>query len=115
MYDYFEAAAEFIDLCNPLHYDINKEANNRKRRVLVHCAMGISRSATLTIAYLMSRSNILNKTEQKILTHIQQNLESLDLEIETKISEQNVKENLWSPQTFQQHRNNKDLTKRSRK
>lgn len=113
LYDYFEAAATYIDLCNPLNYDISQEPMKRKRRILVHCAMGISRSATITIAYLMSRANILNKSEQKLLDHIQTNLEELDKEIETEINENKV--NGWSPKIFEHHRENKDWTKRERK
>lgn len=113
LYDYFEAAASFIDLCNPLNYDINNEANNKKRKIMVHCAMGISRSATITISYLMSRPNLLNKSEQKLLDHIQTNLEALDQKIESKINETNS--NGWSPKIFEQHRMNKDWTKRVRK
>eukprot|EP01084_Bolivina_argentea_P195346 335137_1 len=115
LYDYFEAAADFIDLCNPLNYDINKEPNKRKRRVLVHCAMGISRSATITISYLMSRAFVFNKTERKIISHIQEKMESFDNHIESKIKEKHFDGTGFSKKMFEDHKNNKDLTKRIRK
>ena len=76
--------------------------------------MGISRSATITISYLLSRKIILNKTEQKILRHIQENLELFDNEIETKINQRNINGNTWNSKIFEKHRNNKDFTKRHR-
>lgn len=44
---HFEEAFEIID-----------DARRTNGRILVHCAMGISRSATIVIAYLMSRYNM---------------------------------------------------------
>ena len=48
---HFEEAIELID-----------DARQTNGRILVHCAMGISRSATIVIAYLMSRYNLTLKT-----------------------------------------------------
>lgn len=44
---HFEEAFEIID-----------DARRTNGRILVHCAMGISRSATIVIAYIMSRYNM---------------------------------------------------------
>ncbi|KAH9500808.1 Dual specificity protein phosphatase 6 [Bulinus truncatus] len=44
---YFPEAIRFID-----------EARNNQKGVLVHCLAGISRSVTVTVAYLMSRANM---------------------------------------------------------
>eukprot|EP01083_Nonionella_stella_P001396 4009_1 len=112
LYEYFEAAVCFIDSCNPLNYDIQKEPDQRKRRILVHCAMGISRSATITIAYLMSRANLLNQTEQQIMSHIQQQLQLLDEEIEAKIDNNCPwMDNEWKHES---HEINVEVTKRTR-
>ncbi|XP_069096966.1 dual specificity protein phosphatase 13A-like [Pleurodeles waltl] len=51
---YFYSAAEFID----------KALNTTGARILVHCAVGISRSATLVLAYLMIRHHL--RLEQAI-------------------------------------------------
>lgn len=45
---YFSAAIAFID----------KIVQDKGKRVLVHCAMGVSRSATIVIAYLMHKEGI---------------------------------------------------------
>ena len=45
---YFSAAFAFID----------KIIQDEGKRVLVHCAMGVSRSATIVIAYLMHKERI---------------------------------------------------------
>lgn len=48
---HFEEAFEIID-----------DARRTNGRILVHCAMGISRSATIVIAYIMSRYNMSLRT-----------------------------------------------------
>ncbi|XP_073703926.1 uncharacterized protein [Garra rufa] len=47
--DYFFPAAQFI----------HQALSNPKNKVLVHCKMGISRSATLVLAYLMIHHNMM--------------------------------------------------------
>ncbi|ESO85488.1 hypothetical protein LOTGIDRAFT_154978 [Lottia gigantea] len=44
---YFEEAIEFID-----------DARQNKRRVLIHCQAGVSRSATITIAYILKHTKM---------------------------------------------------------
>ena len=53
--------AFFLKLTDHSHEAINTGDN----KVLVHCAMGISRSASVVIAYLMHRSSI---SENSLLT-----------------------------------------------
>ena len=101
LFDYFEASACFIDECNPLNYDLFQQ---KKRKILVHCAMGISRSATIIISYLMARSFLLSDKEQGILNDIQHKMELFDKALEHKLDKQ----------TLDKHRNNKDYTKRTR-
>ncbi|XP_063291431.1 dual specificity protein phosphatase 13A-like [Pelobates fuscus] len=48
MSKYFYSASEFI----------HKALNNTEARLLVHCVVGISRSATLVLAYLMIHHNL---------------------------------------------------------
>ena len=52
LFDYMDAAACFIDECNPRS---NADAAMKQNRMLVHCAAGVSRSASVVISYLMSR------------------------------------------------------------
>lgn len=60
--NYFKVAHEFIDLCNP---NINNNNDNDKPcKILVHCAMGISRSASIIISYLMNRNIIIDDLYQ---------------------------------------------------
>ena len=48
---HFESAADFIQ--NALTQDENPENTQNRNRVLVHCEMGVSRSSSLVLAYLM--------------------------------------------------------------
>ncbi|XP_050440852.1 dual specificity protein phosphatase 3-like isoform X2 [Adelges cooleyi] len=48
--EYFDSVSNFID-----------DALSQKGKVLVHCIMGISRSATITIAYLMIKKGMRAK------------------------------------------------------
>ena len=66
IYDYFLACKQFIDECNPAI------TNNNDNKILVHCAMGKSRSSTIVISYLMT--SIINMTQQEMnrLQHIRQ-------------------------------------------
>ena len=51
LYSYFNAAAEFIDQCNPMY-----TTSNPQNRILIHCAAGVSRSSSTVISYLIHRS-----------------------------------------------------------
>ena len=44
-----------IDFCEELSLEIDKELKEKNKKVYVHCAQGISRSATLIIYYIMTR------------------------------------------------------------
>ena len=64
--DYFEVSHKFIDLCNP---DISN--NNSEYKILVHCAMGVSRSASFIISYLMNRNiNINNLNDTTVINEV---------------------------------------------
>eukprot|EP01084_Bolivina_argentea_P197110 337837_1 len=69
LFDYFDAANKFIDECNPL---IN---NNCKNKILIHCAAGVSRSASIVISYLMSRNILYNHIEKNIIDEIRRQLQ----------------------------------------
>lgn len=56
--EYFDAATAFIDTVNP---KMNEENSDHHLKLLVHCAVGRSRSATIIIQYLMRRGvNVQN-------------------------------------------------------
>jgi len=57
LFPYFQETTEFID-----------NALKRNEGVLVHCQMGVSRSATLIIAYLMKKENLLKDAAFKIVS-----------------------------------------------
>ena len=73
LFDYMEAAAQFIDECNP--YFNNDDNHNNKNKILIHCAAGVSRSASIVLSYLMSREIKWNDTEKNIIDVIRQELE----------------------------------------
>lgn len=51
LYDYFKAAAAFIDECNPMY-----TTSYPQNRILIHCRAGVSRSASTVISYLIHRA-----------------------------------------------------------
>jgi protein-tyrosine phosphatase len=58
---------EDISLYFKSTYDLISAVRNRKERVLVHCRQGVSRSATIVIAYLMRKYKYsLNKAFEKL-------------------------------------------------
>ena len=50
-------AAEFVQI-QKLYRKINKEYPENKHKVLVHCAMGMSRSATSVMMFIMKQFGI---------------------------------------------------------
>lgn len=114
LYDYFEAACQFIDLCNP-HINTNNKINKKtsendekkenntvdnkekKYKILVHCAMGISRSATIVMSYLMSRNIVLNENDWDILIKNVRsdiiNYENVIYQTELKLKRENEEKN----------------------
>jgi len=62
---YFQAAADFIDQCNPKY-----TTSSTQNRILIHCAAGISRSSTTVISYLIQRSIDWNPVEKDCLNMI---------------------------------------------
>eukprot|EP01113_Clastostelium_recurvatum_P019745 TRINITY_DN2331_c0_g1_i6.p1 TRINITY_DN2331_c0_g1~~TRINITY_DN2331_c0_g1_i6.p1 ORF type:complete len:495 (+),score=123.65 TRINITY_DN2331_c0_g1_i6:46-1485(+) len=54
--EYFDHALKFIE---------NARAANSKAKILVHCAMGISRSSSIAIAYLMKKNKWSYETAHK--------------------------------------------------
>merc|ERR1712192_107016 len=59
LYQFMEAAACFIDECNP------HSSTNKRNKILVHCAAGVSRSASVVMAYLISRRIEWTETERR--------------------------------------------------
>uniref|UniRef100_A0A3Q3WD82 Dual specificity protein phosphatase n=1 Tax=Mola mola TaxID=94237 RepID=A0A3Q3WD82_MOLML len=78
---YFTAAADFI----------HKALKNKDGRVLVHCIMGVSRSATLVLAYLMLRQRFtlrdaLRHVAQKRAIYPNQHFLSLLLKLDERLA-----------------------------
>eukprot|EP01084_Bolivina_argentea_P306147 528968_1 len=70
IYNYFEATKEFINQCNP-------SFGNEDKKIFVHCAVGMSRSATIIIAYLISNYVELKQTDQNRLDFIKHKLPTI--------------------------------------
>ena len=70
IFNYFDAAIEFIHQCNPL----NNNNNNGNNKILIHCQMGKSRSSTIVIAYLLSTKVQLNELQQSRFDYIRNKL-----------------------------------------
>ena len=68
IYDYFEASKDFINQCNP------SIVNHNKNKILIHCAVGMSRSASICIAYLISMKIKFNENDQNRLDFIKNKL-----------------------------------------
>lgn len=80
LYNHLYAAKQFIDLCNPLE---NKQKKKHKKhghskKILIHCEMGISRSAAVVIGYLLSSKVRLNEDEKWRLQFIQGRLDEFE-------------------------------------
>lgn len=60
---------KMIDDCFSQAFDFIKEAIDAEGKVLVHCHMGISRSATIVIAYLMKTQK---KTYREVIKFVQE-------------------------------------------
>uniref|UniRef100_A0A8C9V5T7 Dual specificity protein phosphatase n=1 Tax=Scleropages formosus TaxID=113540 RepID=A0A8C9V5T7_SCLFO len=77
---YFRPAARFID----------KALKKREGKVLVHCIMGMSRSATLVLAYLMlyhrlALTDAIEKVIQKRAIYPNRNFLALLLDLDTRL------------------------------
>ncbi|KAM9365636.1 dual specificity protein phosphatase 13A [Pholidichthys leucotaenia] len=78
---YFKAAADFI----------HKALRCKEEKVLVHCIMGVSRSATLVLAYLMLRQRLtlkdaLRHVVQKRAIYPNRNFLSLLLKLDEQLT-----------------------------
>ncbi|XP_051273625.1 dual specificity protein phosphatase family protein [Dicentrarchus labrax] len=78
---YFKPAADFI----------HKALKSKDGKVLVHCIMGVSRSATLVLAYLMLRQRLslrdaLRRVVQKRAIYPNQNFLSLLLKLDERLT-----------------------------
>eukprot|EP01083_Nonionella_stella_P091478 255770_1 len=69
IFNYFFAITQFIDSCNPLY-----NSSGHKNKILVHCEMGVSRSSTIVIAYLLAKQVELSQIQRIRLEHIQNGL-----------------------------------------
>ncbi|CAN9499867.1 unnamed protein product [Ophioblennius macclurei] len=79
---YFKLAADFI----------HKALKNKDGKVLVHCIMGMSRSATLVLAYLMTRQRFslkdaLRHVIQKRAIYPNRNFLSLLLKLDEQLTQ----------------------------
>ena len=59
MYLHFDKCIKFIE--NAIGNKNNNNDNSHGNKVLIHCMAGVSRSATITIAYLMKTQNMTSK------------------------------------------------------
>ena len=67
---YFQAAADFIDQCNPRYI-----TSSPQNRILIHCAAGISRSSSTVISYLIHRAINWNPMEIDCIDIIRKRLQ----------------------------------------
>jgi len=96
-FDIFEEAFKFMDLAL-------LDSNITKKKVFVHCMRGRSRSATVIIAYLMSRKNmnlreaylIVKEKRPAIGPHYFMKRQLVDYEIQTIGSSSIVLSDQWS-------------------
>jgi len=56
IHEYFDTAYQFIDDCV-----------NKKEKVLLHCNAGVTRSATITLSYLMKKMNLSYDEAHKLV------------------------------------------------
>ena len=77
LFDHLYAAKQLVDACNPL---LTESKSKSKRRVLVHCEVGMSRSASIVIAYLVASKVQLREEQMHRFRLIQQHLKSFERE-----------------------------------
>eukprot|EP01084_Bolivina_argentea_P130402 230205_1 len=90
IYNYFYAAKQFIDLCNPLQMK-NSDINYK---ILVHCEVGMSRSSAIIIAYLISTKVTLNEQQQFAFDIIQTKLNEFERDEYNEYKMKQIKNNI---------------------